>query len=305
MSSRSIAREAFRILRSQFFSDKAKALKERRRALFRLLEGQAEVITFVRDGVRWTVNLADRGVARRTFVHGDWQAEEIRSLTAWLKAHGYLEAPRTHALDIGANIGSPSLSLARVTGMQVWSIEPAPENFALLERNVKDNGLHERIRCFNLALTASRRTVALSLHESRSGGHKIGVSEGGLTERFKDSVPVQGMPLDELMAEHGLEPARVAFVWSDCQAGEPDVVATGTRLWAAGAPLYAEVWPKGLEARGDLDGFIGLLRKHFKSMIWGAELEARGARAQAISLDRLDAEIRVIKSGHEDALFLP
>ena len=72
-----------------------------------------------------------------------WASRSIESIraevTTFLKAH---VGPGQTAIDLGANIGYFTLLLAQLVGQdgQVVAFEPDPENFQLLERNVRANG---------------------------------------------------------------------------------------------------------------------------------------------------------------------
>ena len=50
--------------------------------------------------------------------------------------------------------------------------------------------------------------------------------------------------------------AEVALVCSDTQGFETQIVASGSSLWAAGTPLWVEVWPQGLACHGGVQQFL-------------------------------------------------
>lgn len=64
-----------------------------------------------------------------------------------------LARPGDTAIDIGANIGTTTLCLARSVGAagRVISFEPLPSNFAMLRSNVEANGFH--VDAWSLALS--------------------------------------------------------------------------------------------------------------------------------------------------------
>ena len=55
--------------------------------------------------------------------------------------------------------------------------------------------------------------------------------------RSEAQAPAAG--LSAILAGQGVAPERVAFVWSDTQGCEVDVIETGRALWSAGAPLLS------------------------------------------------------------------
>ncbi|MEE9542246.1 MAG: FkbM family methyltransferase, partial [Thermodesulfobacteriota bacterium] len=66
--------------------------------------------------------------------------------------------PRT-ILDIGANIGISSVYFAnRYPEAKIFSFEPVPSNYALLEKNIKN---YDQISAFNVALGAESGDVEI------------------------------------------------------------------------------------------------------------------------------------------------
>ena len=112
--------------------------EDRARLALLLLEGEAEEITFRRGGTRWTAFPWDHFISEVLFVHGSFQAPELRALLAWLTCRRFFAAPRDVVIDLGANIGTSTIPIAQHTGCRVVAVEPVPEIFAVLCRNVAD-----------------------------------------------------------------------------------------------------------------------------------------------------------------------
>ncbi len=85
-------------------------------------------------------------------------------------------------------------------------------------------------------------------------------------------VPLE--PLEAVLRERRIHSCEVAFVWSDTQGCEAEVIASGTTLWETGVPLYAEFWPYGLEQQGGAQQFVELAEGSFRSFIEAGELVA-------------------------------
>ena len=66
----------------------------------------------------------------------DWFEDEIRFVRRVLE-------PGQRAIDIGANYGLFTLSMAKVVGREghVWAFEPASSTASYLEQSLKENGL--------------------------------------------------------------------------------------------------------------------------------------------------------------------
>lgn len=100
-------------------------------------------------------------------------------------AHGRIYEPEELALlerhftgglvvDVGANVGNHSLSLAllrRTSG--VMAFEPNPQAFAILQFNVAINGLEDRIQTHRLALSDREGEATLRQPNSNLGGSSL------------------------------------------------------------------------------------------------------------------------------------
>ncbi len=215
---------------------------------FRLLNQEAEEITFRRDGTLWTAFPWDHFIAGPLFVDGTFQEPEVRVVLSWMRRHRRFTAPCDVIIDVGANIGTSTIPFAGQTACRVVAVEPVPEIFALLCRNVTDNGLAPRVVCVQAAISrAVSGRVRMVSPLGNSGGGEVVRSDR--EPSFAGSYPIHGtvevpaMALDELLDAHGIAPNRVAFVWSDTQGCETEVIETGRSLWAAGVPLFAEFDP--------------------------------------------------------------
>ncbi len=84
--------------------------------------------------------------------------DEIWNRRAYLPGASGLALPRDGLLvDVGANIGLFSIWAARSSpSLQIVAIEPAPPSFALLEANLNDAAVSERVAALRLALGARR-----------------------------------------------------------------------------------------------------------------------------------------------------
>jgi len=96
--------------------------------------------------------------------------------------------PKETFVDVGAHIGSHSLRAAKV-GEEVIAIEPNPESFAMLMKNIKDNNFHN-ITAYNTALWSSEEELILQLDQGSSTIYHDS------NERPK--VKVKAVPLDKL-----------------------------------------------------------------------------------------------------------
>jgi len=120
------------------------------------------------DGKRMLFNTPNRPTA--------WRAETLFTkepdTIAWLS--GFAEGDVL--LDIGANVGMYSVFAATVRGATVYAFEPESQNYALLNRNIHDNGLADRVFAFCAALSDTTSFHRLYLSQFMPGGscHNFG-----------------------------------------------------------------------------------------------------------------------------------
>lgn len=114
--------------------------------------------------------------------------------------------------DIGANIGNHTLFFLNECGVnRVYSFEPVPETFRILQKNVELNGLQDRCLLFNKAIgKIEGRAIISHFCEDNIGGTCLSNNEKG---------NIQVMSIDEMNISE-----KINFVKIDVEGFELDVV---------------------------------------------------------------------------------
>ncbi|MCG8426825.1 MAG: FkbM family methyltransferase [Chromatiales bacterium] len=103
-------------------------------------------------------------------------------------------------IDVGANIGGYSLLLCKQRpDIRVLVIEPDPDMAARLQYNIELNGLSDRVRLAQVAITDSPATVELYRDPVNRGKNSL-LQGGGMQQG--DSIEVVGLPLHALFIEY-------------------------------------------------------------------------------------------------------
>jgi FkbM family methyltransferase len=169
-------------------------------------------------------------------------------------------------VDIGANVGLYTvLAMHQLdAGGRIVALEPHPGSFAFLQRNVSANravpSTCSRVEALNLAAAPERGPQELRLNPENRGDNRLyrGTYQGKIEQW--ESLPVEGRPVDEVLAELGIE--QVNFVKIDIQGYEQKAIS-GFQKTLARSPnviLMSEFWPKGLrEAGGDARAYLEML----------------------------------------------
>ena len=111
------------------------------------------------------------------------------------------------AIDVGANVGAHTLSMARAVGPrgQVLAFEPNPPVRAALVHNLSLNGI-EHVRVFECALGREPGILPLRVPKSTSAEFSnIGIASFVALDTPHDLVNVEVRTLDEVVASLGLD----------------------------------------------------------------------------------------------------
>jgi FkbM family methyltransferase len=155
------------------------------------------------------------------------------------------------------------------------AIEPDPDNFAFLLRNIVQNGDSGRIHPVRAALGDAGGTVELERSEANFGDHRVrgetrATALMGEESRTRLAVPLR--TLDDVVESLGTEPAKVGLVWVDVQGYEGRLFRGAKRTLEGGAPVLAEVWPYGIRRAGmERDEYVEIVRGLFERVIQVAD----------------------------------
>ena len=288
----------------------------RRWLAWEFLRGDAETITFQRDGFTWTVFTNDI-VGRSLYIRGDFQLEALQPLRKWLQTNRPQFNQQTTIINIGANIGDTALPLAKASGKKVIACEPVPRTFELLRKNVEHNQMAPQVDCRQVAIATQEGTMEM-LAPQDSGHSEVKSQNGkqGFDSRYDQGhcqvMQVPSLPLDELVSRCKRLPEEVALVWSDTQGFESEVIASGSTLWKAGVPLWVEVAPQGLEIHGGLARFESLCREHFRQLILDEQFLDASRDQTPHTIEHISEVLRKLQQGkdrhgrdEQDVLLIP
>jgi len=155
-----------------------------RNAHFLILKGgKREVIKEIQNS-KMLLNLNDKGISRDLYQFGIRERASTEKMKTILKKNQVV-------VDIGANIGYYVLIEANM-GAKVYAIEPVPDNYNSLKKNIELNG-YKNIKTYNIAIgnKIGKQTMYLS---EKSNLHSMNAKEG-------KPIQVDIMTLDKFLSD--------------------------------------------------------------------------------------------------------
>lgn len=276
-----------------------------RDAAFKALGNLTPSFAVETDGVRVYVDTADQEISRLVYIFGLYDKPLMTLAFSALGQLGIAEdLGGRKLLDLGANIGTTTLTAVGCFGAAgAYCFEPDPVNFRNLQVNIAANGLGERVRAFEVALSDAPGRVRLARSAENPGDHRVleGDDPGG-----RDVVEVEAARLDDLVEAGAVDLDEIGVAWLDVQGHEGKLLAGASRFLERGIPLVAEYWPAGLRDAGGLDLFTELVGGAYARFVdlGGPEGVPRGEVLPIAELDAVEGRLPHADA-HTDLLLLP
>jgi len=172
-------------------------------------------------------------------------------------------------VDAGANVGWYTVIASKVVGDEgrVYAFEPDPESFALLEANIRLNGL-TNVVAEQKALSNEPGVLKLFLNPNNRGDHRIYQPKKGTEREF---VEVEAVSLDDYFAG---DDRPIDFIKIDTQGAEGVIFEGLTGIVKANKDLRIAIewWPSAVQDMGydaeKLLTMVSSLGFHFYELGW-------------------------------------
>jgi FkbM family methyltransferase len=167
-------------------------------------------------------------------------------------------------IDVGANIGLTTIPVARLPEMAVTSIEPGPDNFRYLSRNIAVNCPEATVQLIEAAVLDHSGAVDFELDSFNHGDHRVHYSRanGLYDEALRSIIKVPAMRLDDLLENGPLSPPLAIKL--DTQGAEARIFAGGQKVIAGAELIFFEYMPYLSERTGgDMAVLTNLVEESF------------------------------------------
>ncbi|MBK8762931.1 MAG: FkbM family methyltransferase [Sulfuritalea sp.] len=172
----------------------------------------------------------------------DWFEDEIGFVRKIVK-------PDWHAIDVGANHGVYSLSLAGSGARRVWALEPASEPRLYLRNSVALNGFTSQIEILPYGLSSESKMAEILL---------FGASEENTIHPVRDdkrphkTEAISLVALDDLIGNEIPPNTPIEFFKLDAEGEEVAILRGGLRFFHEQSPLVMFEYKHGLSVNIEL-----------------------------------------------------
>lgn len=176
-----------------------------------------------------------------------WPFNEVQ--TRWLLRRRLGRRPAGGVyVDVGAHCGSLSIPFESFFD-KVLAIEPLPDNYRALERNIALNDLQRKIRPFNVAAGAAQANGTMFVKADDT-------SSLAPVEGATGTLGVSIRPLDEILNDEGISASEVRLLKADVEGYELAVLAGARRLLDEGSPIVV-LEANTAAAKASLEAYMG------------------------------------------------
>lgn len=203
------------------------------------------------EGNKFYIDKSDTAVSQELILSGKWEEYETHLFKKNIHRGNVV-------LDIGAHIGYYTLIAARKVGVKgkVYAFEPDPRNFALLKKNVQQNG-YKNVVLVNKAVADKSGNLKLFLNRDNTGDHRIYNSFDK-----RESINITAITLDEYFKDKN---KKVDVIKMDIQGSEVKALTGCKKLIKQNkkVKILTEFWPNGLKLSGSsAEKYINFLVKN-------------------------------------------
>ena len=224
----------------------------------------------------FVVDNRDQAISQSLIHTGDFETNQIALVLEFLKNKYSRDLKRNLFIDIGANIGTHTISAINKYGFKRGlSFEPSKANFNILRTNISLNNLCKKVKIVNSAAGIEESILELSLNSINFGDHRISSSSSihSETNQWQDEGIFDGKerirvcnPVKFILEEVADYDLVDALCWIDTQGYEIPILTSLMPLHLNGLSSLIEFWPYGMECQG-------YSVENFLESVWSDNLE--------------------------------
>lgn len=134
-------------------------------------------------------------------------------------------------LDIGANVGTTSIYLAKKFPMtKIYSFEPVFYTWKNLKRNLHINSVENIVKCRNLAVSGQNNSFLTLRIDPYNSGASSSINQLNQNKTTIKKFNVKTISLDNIFEKFGIQ--KVKLLKIDCEGAEFDILYNSKQLQA-------------------------------------------------------------------------
>lgn len=260
---------------------------------------------------RFIVSTHDDVVGNNIFNYGSFDEVYLQNSFKILKHLGVSDLNQKIFIEIGANIGTTSVTVMKEYGFRKGILfEPEPSNYRMLRCNLIMNGLEEIAEAFPYAISDSESTRILVVNSDNQGDHRIVATNGSIDSPVADpahEVKVQAVRLYPFLLNQGVSIDEIGFIWIDTQGHEAHVLAGMEDILEKKIPLQLEFWPFGLQQAGGLENLVQIVKKYYTHFVDVRMMSSDKSLPISLrpinEIDRVPMELQARQDAETDLIF--
>jgi FkbM family methyltransferase len=238
------------------------------------------------DGLLVVVPTSDRH-HDKIFWKGIKEQKVLRRALGELERLGIRTAGTTF-VDVGANIGTSTLTALRAGFANAVAFEPEDENFRLLRANLVLNDADRAVRAFRLALSDTAGAATIDPLPGKSGAARLLAAD---EQPRGETQPVEVRRLDDLVADGTLAPAEIGLLWLDVEGHEVHVLRGAEQALAHRFPAVLELNPNALRRTGGRADLAAVVGRHYTHVV-----DLRDDAASPVPSDEVEAIVEACEA---------
>jgi len=204
----------------------------------------------------FVIDPADLEVSRKLAIKGEYGTEEIIQISKFIDN-------KSTVLIVGAHIGSLAIPIAKLCS-ELVAIEANPNNFKLLETNIKLNDI-SNILAHNIAASEKDEIIQFQLNTVNSGGSKrVPINNHYMyTYDNPEVIEIKAYSLDDYLPKYNFD-----LVLIDIEGSEYFAMRGMTQILTKTKTLIVEFLPHHITnvAGVELTDFLNHIPKHLTKL---------------------------------------
>ncbi|MDW8083036.1 MAG: FkbM family methyltransferase [Sulfolobales archaeon] len=222
--------------------------------------GKTPVCVDMLDGkFKMFTDIRNEGLSRDYYIY---RIHEHLPTEIFIKTLSIIKDP-CGVLDIGSHVGYYALIEATFTPCRVYAVEPNPDSYELLKKNVQINNLQNKISTYNVAMCESEGYVDFIINERPDWSYVKSLPQAKITLRSRDRnvMKIRCVTIDDFCKHEDVD--KLSYIRMDVEGYELNILRGGKSILNNVERLFIEVHPLNMLRYGySVEDFYSFLVRY-------------------------------------------